>query len=666
MKKLLVAVLLLAGIVCPGQERWHADKYSMFIHFGLYSELGGVWNGTPVTRGYSEQIQAHAGIYSDVYEQVAQRFNPSRFDADSIASLAKSAGMRSVVITAKHHDGFCLFRTATTGFNSWDAAPVPRDFIAELSEACGRAGLRFGLYFSLIDWHDPYGHPISSHNADPSTPEHHALNMAQVRELCSGYGPISELWFDMGSLTPSQSKDLYDLVHTLQPGCMVSGRLGNDCYDFCVMGDNSYPDGTLKTAWQAPASMFDETWGYRSWQERSDPSEKASQKLRSLLGTVSHGGNFLLNIGPKGDGGVVPFEREVLLKIGAWLERNGESVYGTEPFAWPGIDAWGFCTRKGNDIFLTPSRLASDTLVVIKTGGARLLDAVHLDDGRKVDAKVSGGECRVKIAACDAGPMPEVIRLRFDRPVAEPAPAAIPARGAVLTCLNAVPDYSYSCFDYYSNYKSVTAYNWYVSGSGARTMTLMGPADYMGRQVDLTVDSETIRVTLGSDGAFELDKLGNCLVDGSPAPASDAKTPRRGWANVEKTLTAQKECDVAVELSSCSAMALRLGGVEIARHLNPYGCTLRKEQFIVHLLPGENVLSLQSFNNGESAVIPAAIELAPENTACRTVVNLPAPLKPGLHTISVKPSAAPNPHSDIELSSLQITLGHDYLVFGEK
>ena len=514
-KAFLTLLLSLCAVISFGQtapapaqasalERWHADKYSMFIHFGVYSQLGGVWNGEPVRRGYSEQIQAHAGIYSDVYEDVARTFNPSRFDADAIAKLARDAGMRSIVITSKHHDGFCLFKTSTTTFNSWDTPEVSRDFIAELSAACRRQGIKFGVYFSLIDWHDPYGHPITSHNADPSTPEHHQLNMKQVEELCSNYGSISELWFDMGSLTFQQSKDLYDLVHRLQPDCMVSGRLGNDCYDFCVMGDNSYPDGTLKTPWQTPASMFDETWGYRSWQVRGEPAAKASEKLHSLLGTVSHGGNFLLNIGPKGDGTVVDFERDVLLRIGSWLKTNGESVYGTEPFAWPGIDDWGFCTRSGSNIYLIPSKVQSDTTVVLKTGAAKLVGAEHLDDGLKAEARTSGGECRVRVYPYDAEAMPRVIRLRFDRPVAEPGPAPLSGRGLVLDASNAVPDYSYSCVDYYSNHKTVIAYNWKVSAPGAKTAILMYPSDYAGRTLTLEVDGKTVNVTLDAAEATSI------------------------------------------------------------------------------------------------------------------------------------------------------------------
>ena len=220
--------------------------------------------------------------------------------------------MRSIIFTTKHHDGFCMFKTATTDYNSYDATPGKRDFVKELAEACKRGGINFGMYFSLIDWHFPQAYPISSHNCDFITPQHHEFTKQQVTKLLTNYGPISELWFDMGSNTPQQSQELYELVHKLQPDCMVSGRLGNDRYDFAVMADNAYPEGALQTAWQSAASMFNETWSYRSWQERGDVHTKAMEKLRSLINVVSHGGNFLLNIGPKGDGSVVPFEKEVL------------------------------------------------------------------------------------------------------------------------------------------------------------------------------------------------------------------------------------------------------------------------------------------------------------------------------------------------------------------
>jgi hypothetical protein len=163
------------------------------------------------------------------------------------------------------------------------------------------------------------------------TPQHHEYSKAQVRELLTNYGAISELWFDMGSLDPCQSRELYNLVKSLQPDCMVSGRLGNDVYDFAVMADNKLPQTALHAPWQSAASMFPETWGYRSWQERGRVEDKVAEKLRSLIKVVSHGGNYLLNIGPASDGSVVPFEAEVIRSIGSWLRENGDAIYGAQP-----------------------------------------------------------------------------------------------------------------------------------------------------------------------------------------------------------------------------------------------------------------------------------------------------------------------------------------------
>ena len=213
MKKILAtlaACLIVLGmhaqISQEAYKTWHQNKYSMFIHFGLYyCQLGGMEKGKPVTRGYSEQIQSFAEGFRLVW-RYCLAFNPTAFNADSIVALAeKEAGMKSIVITTKHHDGFCMFHTATTDFNSYDATPAKRDFVKELADACQRGGVRLGLYYSIIDWHYPYGHPISSHNCDFVTPEHHDFSKQQVTELLTNYGSISELWFDMGSNTPNKA-----------------------------------------------------------------------------------------------------------------------------------------------------------------------------------------------------------------------------------------------------------------------------------------------------------------------------------------------------------------------------------------------------------------------------------------------------------------------------
>jgi alpha-L-fucosidase len=298
MKRLLIILLILFkgyrlfGQISPeALQQWQDRKYSMFIHWGIYSELGGVWDGKQISRGLSEQIQAHAGIYSDTYADVAKRFNPVKWNPDSAVLLAKRAGMRSIVITSKHHDGFCMYHSKHTGFNIVDATPYKRDVLKELSEACARHGLKFGLYFSLIDWHYPQASPMSSHNSDYITPEHFEFNKKQITELLTYYGPISELWFDMGSQSFDESLEMRKLVQSLQPDCMIGSRLGNDMCDFMVMGDNQEPNYIIGAPWQSPASFFPETWGYRSWQERGQEADKTREKLTSLIRVCSRGGN---------------------------------------------------------------------------------------------------------------------------------------------------------------------------------------------------------------------------------------------------------------------------------------------------------------------------------------------------------------------------------------
>lgn len=297
-------------------------RFSMFVHWGLYSVYGGVYRGKNIEWGYSEQIQSFAGIFSDWYARAAEQFSAKQWDADSIAVLAKSAGMDAIVFTSKHHDGFCMYNSKETDFTIMNT-PFGRDALKELSQACKRHGLNLGIYFSLIDWHYPPAYPISSHNADPITPEHHEYNKRQVKELLENYGTVSELWFDMGSLTREQSSELYNLVKSIQPNCRVSGRIGNDYGDFAVMPDNVIPDFVPNKPWQTAESVYKETWGYRSWQKHVPMKEKLAEKINSLKRVIGAGGNYLLNIGPTGGGAVTNYEKDLLLSIGKWIDSSG-------------------------------------------------------------------------------------------------------------------------------------------------------------------------------------------------------------------------------------------------------------------------------------------------------------------------------------------------------
>lgn len=675
MKKLFT--LLMAALLCIGAsaqiaqdayKKWHQNKYSMFIHFGLYSVYGGVYNGKPVTFGYSEQIQSFAGIFSDWYGDTALEFDPVKFNADEIVALAKEAGMRSIVITTKHHDGFCMFKTATTPYNSVDATPSKRDYVKELSDACRRGGINFAIYYSLIDWNYPHAYPISSHNCDFITPQHHEFSKAQVTELLTNYGPISELWFDMGSNRPEQSQELYELVHKLQPNCMVSGRLGNGWYDFAVMADNKYPEGALQAPWQSAASMFDETWSYRSWQKRGDKHEKAMEKLRSLINVVSHGGNFLLNIGPRGDGSVVEFESEVLKEIGAWLKENGEAIYATEASPFREDFAWGKSTRKGNKLYLILSgEYPANGAIELNMPEYKLQES----KGNLTSANMKGSKVMITLPENAYNDQTiQVVELTFDREVLPQANANV-ARTS---------NYSYDCFDYYSNYRSTVSYEWALPKKKTTKVELTYTAEELGDEI--TLNGQLVKleggkaITLKVDSKTQWGKRYICgpefnLFDrASTIEASLEKTPLRKkggtWKEVSEekitlpvnliedyylmqTVESPKAQDILVDVAAGNAIELFVNGVSVMKHLNPYRCTYREEKVLVHLEKGTNVILLRAYNRFEKET-SLLLRPSAEQVIYKQNVILDTPTD----RVMVRRTGLATQHADTELHNLVV------------
>ena len=675
MKKLFT--ILMAALLCisasaqiaqDAYNKWHQNKYSMFIHFGLYSVYGGVYNGKPVTFGYSEQIQSFAGIFSDWYGDTALEFDPVKFNADEIVALAKEAGMRSIVITTKHHDGFCMFKTATTPYNSVDATPSKRDYVKELSDACRRGGINFAIYYSLIDWNYPHAYPISSHNCDFITPQHHEFSKAQVTELLTNYGPVSELWFDMGSNRPEQSQELYELVHKLQPNCMVSGRLGNGWYDFAVMADNKYPEGALQAPWQSAASMFDETWSYRSWQKRGDKHEKAMEKLRSLINVVSHGGNFLLNIGPRGDGSVVEFESEVLKEIGAWLKENGEAIYATESSPFREDFAWGKSTRKGNKLYLILSgEYPANGAIELNMPGYKLQES----KGNLTSANMKGSKVMITLPKNAYNDQTiQVVELTFDREVLPQANANI-ARTS---------NYSYDCFDYYSNYRSTVSYEWALSKKNATKVELTYTPEELGKEISMNNQLVKLEggkaITLKVDPKTQWGKRYICgpefnLFDrASTIEASLDKLPLRKkggeWKEVNEekitlpvnliedyylmqTVESPKAQDILLDVAAGNAIELFVNGVSVMKHLNPYRCSYREEKVLVHLEKGTNVMVLRAYNRFEKET-SLLLRPSAEQAIYKQNVVLDAPAD----RVMVRRTGLATQHADTELHNLVV------------
>ena len=396
----------------PGLGWWRDARFGMFIHWGLYAIPAGVWKGEPVD-GIGEWIMFRKRIPRAEYETLAQQFNPVSFDAKAWVDLAVQAGMRYLVITAKHHDGFAIFRSPSSPYNIVDATPYGRDPLAELADACRDAGITLGFYYSQDqDWHDPGG----SRNDWDFAPEEKDFAAylerkvkPQLRELLTAYGPVGLIWFDTPySISREHSIELRDFVHALQPDCLVSGRIGNDVGDYGSLGDNQIPAGRVQADYETPATLND-TWGFKT----HDHNWKSVETLLLLLiDLASKGVNYLLNVGPTAEGVIPEPSAERLRAIGAWLKVNGEAIYGTQgsPFPYE-HDGLRMTTRPGH-LFLHLLEPAEEVLVhglQTRVTGARLLGSaapVGLDQDRSAAGEVDRLRLTLPdLADCDHVPV---------------------------------------------------------------------------------------------------------------------------------------------------------------------------------------------------------------------------------------------------------------------
>lgn len=328
------------------QHEWFANAgYGMMAHWGLYSLLAGEYRGRRV-KGYAEWIQSYMPIPNAEYEKLAKAFNPVYFNADEWIRLAKEAGMKYFVFTAKHHDGFAMFHSKADPYNIVDATPFGRDVTAELAEACQKYGLKFGLYYSQeLDWHHPHGggydnfEPCGGVSWDNSWDfadrEHKDFSICfeekikpQVTELLKNYGDLCLIWFDVPhTITPDQSWQLNQLVKQYQPQCLINSRVGNGAYDYVSLGDNEYPasrpqqgqdmdPNSLHGFKVSPYDLYEtagtlnSSWGFKYFDQNWVSPETIAERRKTLN---SMGVNYLLNVGPDGLGRIPSFSQQNLL-----------------------------------------------------------------------------------------------------------------------------------------------------------------------------------------------------------------------------------------------------------------------------------------------------------------------------------------------------------------
>lgn len=394
---------------------WREAKFGMFIHWGVYSTAGGEWKGKKVN-GYAEHLMRKERISRAEYLQLARQFNPVQFNADEWVRTAKNAGMKYMIITSKHHDGFAMFPSEISDFNIKKQTPFQRDPMAELSAACKKYGLKFGFYYShAFDWEHPdapgndweYKNPggdsnlFGGRNWYDLHPE--LLEKAkkyvdekaipQIKELLRKYHP-DILWFDTPQKLPlSENIRILKAIREVDSNVVVNGRLvrfaDSNFGDYINTADRPAEFYPVRGDWEAIPTT-NESYGYHKFDSSHKP---VAHFIRLLASAASRGGNLLMNIGPKGDGTFDVKDRKILEGIGKWMQKNGESIYGTTASGLP-LQSWGVSTLKGNKLYLHIFHWPSDGKLYVGGLKSSIGKTFLLTDPRRVfsSQKINSGE----------------------------------------------------------------------------------------------------------------------------------------------------------------------------------------------------------------------------------------------------------------------------------
>ncbi len=395
---------------------WRDAKFGMFIHWGVYAVPAGEYHGKPV-RGIGEWIMNRGKIPCAEYRAFAKKFNPVKYDPDAWVRLAKEAGMKYIVITSKHHDGFALFDSKVTDWDVVDATPYGKDLLRPLEKACKKYGIKLGFYYSQAqDWNHPGGAKAGYKEGGGWDEAHKGsfdeylkkIAVPQVTEILKNYD-ISILWWDTPCwMNKERAEPLYELLK-LKPGLITNNRLGGGFKGDLSTPEQHIPATGLNRDWETCMTM-NNTWGYK----KNDHNWKSVKTLlRNLVDIASKGGNFLLNVGPTAEGEIPQASVERLKAIGKWMKVNGESIYGTKASPFRKL-AWGRCTRKPGGLYLHVFDWPSDGKLVVPGLRNKVLSAQLLATGAKLDFKRDGGNVVVKVPSKALDSIDTVVKLQIE------------------------------------------------------------------------------------------------------------------------------------------------------------------------------------------------------------------------------------------------------------
>lgn len=393
---------------------WRDARFGLFIHWGLYAIPAGEWNGNT---NYGEWIRNNAQIPLATYDKFVPQFNPVKFNADEWVRLAKDAGMKYIVITSKHHDGFAIFDSKQTDFDVM-STPFRRDILKELAEACKKEDIQLCFYHSIMDWHHPDYLPRRTWEkdrpADGANFDNYVAYMKnQLKELLTNYGKIGVLWFDgewESTWNHERGKDLYNYIRSLQPSIIINNRVdvgregmqgltkeGGYVGDFGTPEQEIPATGIPGKDWESCMTM-NNNWGYNSHDNNWKSSEDLIQKLIDI---ASKGGNFLLNVGPTAEGVFPQPSIDRLKAMGAWMKLNSESIYETSASPFKQL-SWGRCTQKtisgGTRLYLHIFQWPSNNKLVVPGLGSEVVKAFSLADKKNLNGESAGGNYVIDLA----------------------------------------------------------------------------------------------------------------------------------------------------------------------------------------------------------------------------------------------------------------------------
>jgi alpha-L-fucosidase len=415
--------------------RWWRDaRFGMFIHWGLYAVPAGEYKGQR-SKEIGEWIMSWANIPRSDYEPFARQFNPVKFNAADWVRIAKNAGMKYIVITSKHHDGFSMFDSAVSSYDIVDATPYKKDPMRALKDESAKQGLAFAFYYSIMDWHHPSQyvkaegkHETAGHRKTEMRPGQKEVYVkymkSQLRELVAKYDP-AVLWFDgewVDWWTEADGKDLYKYVRSLKPNILINNRVGKGrkgmeglnkddqeyAGDFGTPEQQIPPSGIPGVDWESCMTM-NTTWGFKSY----DNEWKSVQTLvRNVIDTASKGGNYLLNVGPTGDGQIPQPSIERLAGIGRWMGVNGEAIYGTTASSFKTQLPWGRATAKPGKLYLHVFEWPTGGTLVVPGYAGRVTRAYLLTQPKgDLTTKAGRDGLHIQVPAAAPDPVATVIVL---------------------------------------------------------------------------------------------------------------------------------------------------------------------------------------------------------------------------------------------------------------